>query len=199
MIGAEDSSGGAVGGTMKLLEILGSTQIPVAYRMSFLTNFWREPLLKKLERAHGIIRPELTVLICLNFRNGVHARDICEITEQPSNTVSRAVVALEEKGLISRKQDPEDQRRNILSMTPKGQRLHDVIMKDFALAEAALLATLSKDEVALLTNLLDRLSRDVGSWTRAEGYRECFASTNRSLSLPSHGLLRSEDPDAPAS
>jgi len=70
---------------MKLLDILDATPFPIGYRIAFLTNFWREPVLRQMERDFGIIRPELTVLMCLSFQRNVHARDICEITEQPSN------------------------------------------------------------------------------------------------------------------
>ena len=48
---------------MKLIDILDATAIPVGYRISFLTNFWRELLLRKMERETGLNRPELSVLI----------------------------------------------------------------------------------------------------------------------------------------
>ena len=57
--------------------------------------------------------------MCLNFRNDVHARDICEVTEQPSNTVSRAVGSLEKKGYINRTKDCVDTRRQVTEdLTP---------------------------------------------------------------------------------
>ena len=93
---------------MKLLDIIDNTPIPVGYRIAFLTNFWREPLLRRMEREFGLIRPEWTVLICLVYRDGLNSRDICEVTEQPSNSISRGVAALEEKGLIHRRPDPQE-------------------------------------------------------------------------------------------
>ena len=152
---------------MKLIDILDATAIPVGYRISFLTNFWREPLLRKMERETGLIRPELTVLICLSFREDLYARDICEITEQPSNTVSRAVTSLVEKGFITRTRDTIDTRRQVLSITDAGQEIHDALMEEFAKAEATMLETLTVDEQAQLTALLDKLARDVDRWHRA--------------------------------
>lgn len=149
---------------MKLIDILGATAIPVSYRLAFVTNFWREPLLRWMERKFGLIRPELTVLMCLSFRRDLNARDICEITEQPSNTVSRAVTSLQEKGLISRIRDEVDTRRRILNITPAGQEVHDQLMAHFAKAEAKMLESLSADEVETLTALLDKLARDVSRW-----------------------------------
>ncbi len=149
---------------MKLIDILDATAIPVGYRLAFLTNFWREPLLRWMERETGIIRPELTVLMCLSFHRDLNARDICEITEQPSNTVSRAVGSLEEKGYITRERDAIDTRRRVLNITEAGQAVHDRLLTRFAEAEAKMLETLTPQEVETLTALLDKLGRDVVRW-----------------------------------
>lgn len=149
---------------MKLIGILDATDIPVGYRLSFLTNFWREPLLRRMQKETGLIRPELTVLICLSFEDNLNARDICEITEQPSNTVSRAVTSLTKKGLISRAPDTTDSRRLVLNITKKGRILHQQLMAIFSAAEKKMLQALSPDEVETLTALLDKLARDVPRW-----------------------------------
>ena len=149
---------------MKLIGILDATPFPVGYRIAFLTNFWREPLLRRMERETGLIRPELTALMCLSFQRDLNARDICEITEQPSNTVSRAVAALESKGLVTRTRDPVDTRRRVLNITPEGKDLHDKIMRMFADAEAKMLETLTAGEIETLTGILDKLARDVSRW-----------------------------------
>jgi len=150
---------------MKLIDILDATPIPVGYRMAFLTNFWREPLLRRMEKEFGLIRPELTVLICLNFKPGSNARDICEITEQPSNTVSRAVVSLADNGYIKRSRDREDARKINLTISSKGQRLHDKVMESFMQAEKVMLQNLTEKESQQLTSLLDKLARSAPEWS----------------------------------
>jgi len=150
---------------MKLIDILDATPIPIGYRFSFLTNFWREPLLKRMEKEFGLIRPELTVLICLSFKPGSNARDICEITEQPSNTVSRAVVSLEEKSYITRSRDDLDARRIKLNITATGQTVHDELMKIFSQAEEIMLQHLTQNEVERLNVLLDKLARSAPQWS----------------------------------
>ena len=151
--------------TMKLIDIIDATPIPFGYRIAFLTNFYREPLLRQMEREYGIIRPEWTVLICLNFRDGTTAKDICEITEQPSNTVSRAVTALTEKGLITRKTDKQDARRSLLFITAVGQQLYDNVMQIFISGENKMISCLSPKEHAQLDLLLEKLCRHVPKWT----------------------------------
>lgn len=149
---------------MKLIDILDATPFPIGYRLAFLTNFWREPILRRMEKDFGIIRPELTVLMCLNFRDDVHARDICEVTEQPSNTVSRAVGSLEKKGLIRRTKDRVDTRRQVLNITSEGRDIHDKIIALFTNAEHAMLAELSQEEQGQLVSLLDKVARSVEVW-----------------------------------
>lgn len=151
---------------MKLIGILDAVSFPIGYRIAFITNFMREPILRWMERELGVIRPELTVLMCVSFRRDVHARDICEITEQPSNTVSRAVASLEKKGFISRTRDQVDTRRQVLNITPVGQEVHDTIIDRFQTAEARLLEALNEDERADLLRLLDKISRRVEGWRR---------------------------------
>ncbi len=149
---------------MKLIDILDATPFPIGYRIAFITNFLREPLLRQMEKDYGIIRPELTVLMCLSFRDDVHARDICEVTEQPSNTVSRAVGSLEKKGLLQRTKDSVDTRRQVLNITVEGQAIHDKIVALFAKAEDAMLASLSQGEQDQLSSLLDKVARSVEAW-----------------------------------
>lgn len=157
---------------MKLIDILDNTPIPVGYRLAFLTSFMREPLLRRMERDFGLIRPEWTVLVCLVFRDGLNPRDICEITEQPSNTVSRAVTALQAKGMISRRDDPEDARRTRLYLKPAGRKMHDAVMALFVQAEREMTAVLSPDEKDILIRLLDKMGRDVPRWQRLPPYKD---------------------------
>lgn len=149
---------------MKLIDILDATPFPIGYRVAFITNFMREPILRRMEKEFGLIRPELTVLMCLSFQKDVHARDICEITEQPSNTVSRAVASLERKSLITRSRDKVDTRRHVLNITPAGQEVHDKVMARFTAIEARMRASLDPNEAKELERLLSKVSRDVINW-----------------------------------
>ena len=149
---------------MKLIDIIDSTPIRFGYRIAFLTIFFREPLLKRMEMEFGIVRPEWTVLICLIFRDGLCARDICEITEQPSNTISRAVTSLEQKGHIRSETDAGDARRKNLFLEPSGRDLHDRIMPMFEDAERKLIGCLTDKEKKSLDQLLDKMARHVPNW-----------------------------------
>lgn len=149
---------------MKLIDIVGATPLPLAYRIAFITNFLREPLLRRMEREFGLMRPEWTILICLIYQDGLNPRDICEITEQPRNTISRGVAALVRKGFVEQAPDPEDARRVVLCLTGAGRAMHDRVMPMFVEAEARLATALNEAERATLVALLDKLCRRVEAW-----------------------------------
>lgn len=149
---------------MKLIDVIDGTPIRYAYRIAFLTNFYREPRLRRMEKEFGIIRPEWTVLICLYFRDDLNPRDICEVTEQPRNTVSRAVASLEAKGMLAIRDDPKDARRKKLQITAAGRAIYERIMPIFEEGEKKMLDCLNSEERAQLDGLLDKMCRAVPRW-----------------------------------
>lgn len=149
---------------MRLLGITKATPVAEVYRMAFLVNFFRQPLLRAFEAEYGLSRPEWTVLICLAYEDGLHQRDIAEVTEQPRNTISRAVATLERRGLIASAADMADGRRTILRLRPSGRALYDKTMDRAAAREAKMLAALTAQERETLVMLLDKLVDAVPSW-----------------------------------
>lgn len=149
---------------MRLLGITKATPVAEVYRMAFLVNFFRQPLLRAFEAEYGLSRPEWTVLICLAYEDGLHQRDIAEVTEQPRNTISRAVATLERRGLIASAADTADGRRTILHLRPPGRALYDKTMDRAAAREAKMLAALTAQERETLVMLLDKLVDAVPSW-----------------------------------
>jgi len=65
--------------------------------------------------------------------------------------------ALEGKGIIARRPDPEDRRRNVVELTPAGQDLLRQATAASDAAEAELLAPLSPEEGEQLRDLLARV------------------------------------------
>jgi DNA-binding MarR family transcriptional regulator len=145
-------------------ELLNHEDITYAYRLAYILNFYREPLLKDVETKFGLSRPEWTVLLCLSRQPGLISRDICAITGQARNSISRGVGLLERKGLIRRTPDGKDGRRNVLELTPAGRAVYDRIVPHFQTRERAMIGCLDDDELARLDGLLTKLCRHVPDW-----------------------------------
>src|SRR3954465_9176393 len=83
-----------------LRAILNGTEIPTAYKIGYILNFYREPSFRAIEREFGLTRPEIVFLLALHFREGITASEFCEFSGHLKAGVSRAVIALERKGLV---------------------------------------------------------------------------------------------------
>lgn len=142
---------------MDVNDFSASVRFPWAYRLAYVVNRYREPLLKYVEEEFGLIRPEWTVLLCVSAREGIIAKDIWEMTGQPRNSISRGAKSLEKKGLIRRSKSETDRRRIILELTPLGKEMFDKISPFFEDRETHLLSCLTGPEVEQLQYLLIKM------------------------------------------
>lgn len=150
---------------LELNTILDGVAIPTSYKIGYMSNNYREPSFREIEKALGITRPEILSLIFLCFRDGITVTDICEFSGHLKANISRAVLALEKKGLIERKTHEADQRRQLLFMTAPGRALHDSFMPGLVEREAAMLECLDAKERAQLDNILRKLCAHAGQWS----------------------------------
>ncbi|MFC3229897.1 MarR family winged helix-turn-helix transcriptional regulator [Marinibaculum pumilum] len=146
---------------MDLPEIFDRTVMPLTYRLGYLVNYYREPLMRDIEGRFGLIRPEWTVLLCLSAQQGLTASDICDMTGHLRAAVSRGVGLLEKKGLIERVGDESDGRRLRLFLTGRGREVFARIEPLLQAREDALLARLSAAERERLRRQLDHLCERV--------------------------------------
>lgn len=151
--------------TDKLKGILNGTPIPTAYKMGYVMNFYREPSFRAIEAEYGLTRPEILTIIFLSYRDGISAAEVCEFSGHLKPNISRAVIALDRKGLIRRSPDPDDQRLQLLYLTGEGRALYERFMPRLVAREQAMLACLTAREREQLGRLLDKLSAHVPDWT----------------------------------
>lgn len=144
--------------------VLGATEIRIAYKLSYVLNFYREPSFRAIEMEFGLTRPEIVTLIFLNFREGVSASDICEFSGHLKANISRGIIALEAKGLVTRKADRADNRRQKLFITAAGRALYARYMPLLRAREKAMLSCLSASERQTFDALLDKLVSHVPQW-----------------------------------
>src|SRR5690606_22597296 len=149
----------------RLNDILDGVSIPVSYKIGYMSNYYREPSFREIERTLGLTRPEILSLIFLCFRDGITVTDICEFSGHLKANISRAVIALEKKGLIERRPHDEDQRRQLLFMTAAGRAVHDQFMPGLVRRETNMLTCLSKTERQQFDNILRKMCSHARSWS----------------------------------
>lgn len=107
----------------------------------------------------GITIPQWRVLAALGSFGETHAQRLTMLTTMDKVKVSRAVAGLEAAGLLRRRADAEDARRDLLRLTAKGARLYRELVPLAQAMQAELLAELPPGAAAALEVALDRLSR----------------------------------------
>ena len=150
-----------------LRALLGGSEIPTAYKIGYVLNFYREPSFRAIEMEFGLTRPEIVILLALHVREGITASEFCEFSGHLKAGVSRAVIVLERKAFIRRQTDPLDNRRQLLFLTEAGREMYQRYIPMLRARERAMLECLSKSERRQLDRLLDKLGAHVPNWAKA--------------------------------
>ena len=58
----------------KLSDILDGTEVPVAYKIGYILNSYREPSFRAIEADLGLTRPEIVLLLALLFQKSTPKR-----------------------------------------------------------------------------------------------------------------------------
>ena len=127
------------------------------YQLSVLSNTVSTTVARAYDKRFKVSIPEWRVIAILGRFPGLSAVEVAERTMLDKVAVSRAVTKLIKKGRIDREFADADKRRSILNLSEEGQKLHDEIAELALAFERDLLEGLSPEELAQLTNLMERL------------------------------------------
>ncbi|WP_341703338.1 MarR family transcriptional regulator [Ferrovibrio sp.] len=129
------------------------------YRLSVITNRISGALSRHYAARFGISIPEWRVIANLGRHPGLSANQVSERSAMDKVTVSRAVAALERKGLLDRMRDDGDKRRSHLTLSAAGQAVYGEIAPLALGFERDLLTALEPEEAAQLDRIIDKLNR----------------------------------------
>ncbi|MCW0232614.1 MAG: MarR family winged helix-turn-helix transcriptional regulator [Ferrovibrio sp.] len=128
------------------------------YRLSVVTNRISGALSRHYADRFGIGIPEWRVIANLGRTPGLTANAVVERSAMDKVTVSRAVAALEAKGLLTRERDAGDKRKSRLTLSTRGQTVYAEIAPLALGFERDLLTALTADETAQLDRIIDKLN-----------------------------------------
>ncbi|WP_346302143.1 MarR family winged helix-turn-helix transcriptional regulator [Halomonas sp. BM-2019] len=131
------------------------------YRLNRLADQISQALAELYAERYRLNVAQWRVLAWLSHCDDLTAKKICAYTNMDKARVSRAIQALEERGLISRTPSPKDQRLHDLSLTEAGQALLAELVPEAQAWEAELVATLSAGEYRDLLNVMRKLERQL--------------------------------------
>jgi DNA-binding MarR family transcriptional regulator len=132
------------------------------YRLSILANRVSRAIARRYAREFDLSIPEWRVIALLGRRPGLTAGELAEAAEMDKVAISRAVARLATAGRIAARADPRDARRQILTLSAAGARVHARIAPVALECERRLVAALTTAEKAALDGLIDRLLAGAG-------------------------------------
>jgi DNA-binding MarR family transcriptional regulator len=104
----------------------------------------------------------LTVLALLHGRGPMTPGDLAAAERVQPQSLTRSLTALEASGLVTRRPDPDDGRRSLLTITDAGLRAirQDIRQRDawLAIAMGELLSPVEQDLLRLAGELMERLA-----------------------------------------
>ena len=113
------------------------------------------------QSLYGIGIVEWRVMAVLAETPEIRLKTICEALIADKGAVSRALGKLNDKGLITGKQDQWHTCRRYWHLTPGGQALHDVIFAESQRLNQALLKDIPHDQLSVVHQVLQQLQTNM--------------------------------------
>jgi len=128
------------------------------YRLNVLASLSSNALAQIYAARFGLSIPAWRVVATLGQYGMRTARDIAAHAVMHKSTVSRAVAALEQRGLVARQPNRDDRREEWLALTGEGRTVYEAVVPEALGFEERLVAVLSPQEQALFAAFVDRLT-----------------------------------------
>lgn len=129
----------------------------VPYRLSVASNLMSDAIASAYRALFGLNIAEWRLIAVLAERLSSTQNELCAATKMDKVTISRAAIALAERGLVQRAPNPDDKRSHLLSLSASGQDLYAQVVPKALALEKDLLADFSESEVADFVAMLRRL------------------------------------------
>ena len=130
----------------------------VPFRLNRLAAEVSAALSGEYQARYGLDIPEWRVLATLGFRDDAcSAQYVSHCTRTHKSTISRAVTALMERGLVERVENEDDRREFRLRLSRKGKKLYEELIPRLLRRESEILCCLTAQERQNFARLLGKI------------------------------------------
>lgn len=127
------------------------------YRLSFTSNAVSDAIARAYEALFGLKIPEWRLIAVIAEHKGITQQTIGARTRMDKVTVSRAAIALAERGLIARMPNPDDRRSHLLILSAPGRKLYAQVVPKALELEAQIFGSFDRQELDRFMILLRRI------------------------------------------
>ena len=132
------------------------------FRLSVVSNVVSDAIASTYQALFGLRIPEWRLVAVIAESDGLSQQQLGQRTRMDKVTVSRAAIALADRGLVARRGNPTDQRSHLLSLTPDGRALYEQVAPKALEMERRIFGGLSAEEITDLRAMLDRIEAAAG-------------------------------------
>lgn len=129
------------------------------YRLSIASNAASDAIAGTYRALFALRIPEWRLIAVLAEGGAMTQQALCGRTRMDKVTVSRAAIALADRGLIARGANPGDQRSHLLTLTAQGLSLYEQVAPKARELERRIFADFSAAERDQLRAMLERIER----------------------------------------
>lgn len=127
-----------------------------SFKMAKINKIFTILLNKNLEE-YDLTRSEIPYLITLYDNENVSQEFLSKTYSLNEATVARALNRLEKKEFIKRIPNPDDKRKKMVSLTEKGKKIANMIVKHKESYKEKIFADFTKEEYDELIRLLNKM------------------------------------------
>jgi len=132
----------------------------IPYRLSVTSNLVSDVIARTYEALFGLSIPEWRLVAVVAEAGAITQQAIGQQTRMDKVTVSRAAIALVERGLLARRANPDDKRSHLLELSDTGHQLYAAIAPKALALEQRVFAAFTAEEVASFTAMLARIEAE---------------------------------------
>lgn len=129
----------------------------IPFRLSYTSNLVSDRVAGAYEALFGLRIPEWRLIAVAAENDGVTQQEIGVRTRMDKVTVSRAAIALHDRGLIERAPHPADRRSHLLMLSASGRELYASVAPKALELEARLFQHFPGEELARFVAMLRRI------------------------------------------
>ena len=130
----------------------------LGYQLAQAAIMTSASFLREVGKPLGIGQVELTILHLINQNASTTASKLARALAISMPAITAWISRLEQRGLLSRQQNPKDRRSQYFCVTPDGHTLVSGAITSLLKADAQTLAHLSMAERAMLLELLRKVA-----------------------------------------
>ena len=139
------------------------------YRLSYTSSLVSDAIADTYKALFGLSIPEWRLVALIAEREGITQQEIGSLSRMDKVTVSRAAIALTDRGLIERQPNPADKRSQLLALSEAGRMLYASVAPKALEMEHAVFGRFSQAELDGFAAMLRRI--DAAVLETAHDYR----------------------------